>query len=82
MQCSFRYRRSIVAISIFTAALCQPAHAARWYPCWMVSLYAKGKSHAHLEQYAKTHKLTAEEQAVLNEILVIQRKADAAYGYV
>jgi translation initiation factor 5B len=29
-----------------------------------------------------SHKLTAEEQAVLNEILVIQRKADAAYGYV
>ncbi|HSA97448.1 MAG TPA: translation initiation factor IF-2 [Candidatus Nitrosotenuis sp.] len=28
------------------------------------------------------HKLSAEEQAVLNEILVIQRKSDAAYGYV
>ncbi|TBR23498.1 MAG: translation initiation factor IF-2 [Candidatus Nitrosotenuis sp.] len=29
-----------------------------------------------------SHKLSAEEQTVLNEILEIQRKSDAAYGYV
>ena len=29
-----------------------------------------------------SHKLTSEEQTVLNEILEIQRKQDAAYGYV
>lgn len=29
-----------------------------------------------------SHKLTAEEQTVLNEILEIQRKQDAAYGYI
>ncbi len=29
-----------------------------------------------------SHKLSAEEQTALNEILEIQRKADAAYGYV
>lgn len=28
------------------------------------------------------HKLSAEEQAVLNEILAIQRKQDSAYGYI
>jgi translation initiation factor 5B len=29
-----------------------------------------------------SHKLSAEEQTVLNEILVIQRNQDAAYGYI
>jgi translation initiation factor 5B len=29
-----------------------------------------------------SHKLSAEEQAVLNEILEIQRKSDSAYGYI
>jgi translation initiation factor 5B len=29
-----------------------------------------------------THKLSADEQAVLNEIVEIQRKADSAYGYM
>jgi translation initiation factor 5B len=33
-----------------------------------------------IEKY--THKLSAEQQAVLNEILEIQRKTDSAYGYI
>ncbi|MEM3025538.1 MAG: translation initiation factor IF-2, partial [Candidatus Nitrosotenuis sp.] len=44
------------------------------------SLPSSSEAKKLVEQFS--HKLTPEEQAVLNEILEIQRKQDSSYGYI